>query len=41
MKKHESDPVPPLPASIPDDISRLVYRMLEKDPAKRFPNAIE
>jgi len=40
MKKHESDPVPPLPSSIPKDISRLVYRMLEKNPAKRFPNAI-
>lgn len=38
MRKHESEPVPPLPESIPADVATVVYQMLEKDPSKRFAN---
>jgi hypothetical protein len=33
--RHAIEPVPPLPADVPESISRLVMWMLEKDPARR------
>ena len=36
---HVKDPVPPLPAEVPEAVAQLVYRMLEKDP--RLPSVAE
>ena len=36
---HLHDPVPPLPGSVPPDLAAVVMRALEKDPAKRYPDA--
>ncbi|WP_127479370.1 serine/threonine-protein kinase [Nocardioides pantholopis] len=36
---HLNDPVPDLPASVPADLARVVYRALAKDPAERYPDA--
>jgi tRNA A-37 threonylcarbamoyl transferase component Bud32 len=33
--RHAIEPVPPLPHDVPDSLSRLIYRLLEKDPSKR------
>jgi predicted Ser/Thr protein kinase len=41
MRQHVSDPLPPLPASIPATLREITYRMLEKDPEKRFPSVLE
>ncbi|MFF2349840.1 protein kinase [Kitasatospora sp. NPDC058115] len=37
--KHLTDPVPPLPADVPDAVRALVERALAKDPALRWPDA--
>ncbi|MER7704583.1 protein kinase [Kitasatospora sp. NPDC097605] len=37
--KHLTDPVPPLPAEVPDPVRALVERALAKDPALRWPDA--
>jgi serine/threonine-protein kinase len=36
---HLNDPVPPLPATVPADITAVVMRALAKKPAERFPDA--
>ncbi|WP_125775699.1 serine/threonine-protein kinase [Antribacter gilvus] len=38
---HVNSPVPPLPSSVHPGLSELIIRMLEKDPAHRFPSAEE
>jgi serine/threonine-protein kinase len=35
---HLSDPPPPLPASVPDDLRAVVAKALAKEPADRFPD---
>ncbi len=39
MKKHESEPVPALPESVPTGIAMVIYKMLEKDPGARYRSA--
>jgi len=41
MRKHEREPVPPLPPEIPPDVAGVVYRMLEKNPGTRYRNVEE
>lgn len=36
--RHAIEPVPPLPANLPEPLSRLILWMLEKDPARRPPS---
>lgn len=36
---HLNDPVPALPATVPDDLAAVVMRALAKRPAERFPDA--
>lgn len=36
MEMHTCKPVPPLPESIPQTISQVIYRMLEKDRTQRY-----
>jgi|GEM_PF-5333879 len=36
MRKHEEQPVPPLPEDVPVGLALVIYGMLEKDPDKRF-----
>lgn len=36
---HLHDPVPPLSDAVPADVATVVMRALEKDPARRFPDA--
>lgn len=38
---HVKDPVPPLPAEVPEGVAQLVYRMLEKDPRLRPASVAE
>lgn len=38
---HVKDPVPPLPAEVPEAVAQLVYRMLEKDPRLRPASVAE
>lgn len=38
--RHAIEPVPPLPSEVPEPISRLIFWMLEKDPARR-PNSYQ
>jgi hypothetical protein len=38
---HLNDPVPPLPADVPDSVALLVADLLEKDPDRRIPSAAE
>jgi serine/threonine protein kinase len=33
--RHAIEPVPPLPADVPESIARLIFKLLEKDPARR------
>ena len=33
--RHAIEPVPPLPADVPEPLARLIFALLEKDPAKR------
>ena len=33
--RHAIEPVPPLPPDVPESIARLIFHLLEKDPAKR------
>jgi serine/threonine-protein kinase len=39
MMAHANDPVPSLPASVPDELQAVVMRLLEKEPEERFPDA--
>jgi serine/threonine-protein kinase len=39
MKMHESEPVPPLPGDVPKGVAVIVYKMLEKEPDRRYPSA--
>jgi eukaryotic-like serine/threonine-protein kinase len=39
--KVANDPLPRLTVRLPDDLDAIVYRCLEKDPARRFQNAAE
>jgi serine/threonine-protein kinase len=36
-----NDPLPPLTVQLPGDLAAIVYRCLEKDPARRFQNVAE
>ena len=36
---HLTDPVPPLPKSVPKWLARIVMRLLEKNPTNRYPSA--
>ena len=36
---HLNEPVPPLPATVPADLTAVVMRALAKQPAERFPDA--
>lgn len=36
-----TDPPKPLPASVPEPVAAVVYRLLNKDPAKRYQSAAE
>jgi eukaryotic-like serine/threonine-protein kinase len=38
---HLNDPVPPLPAQVPDSVALLVTDLLEKDPDRRIQSAAE
>jgi serine/threonine protein kinase len=38
--QHHGDPVPPLPASVPQALRDIVERALAKVPAQRFPTAV-
>jgi serine/threonine-protein kinase len=39
--KITNDPVPPLPANVPEPLAAIVLRCLEKDPGKRFQSIAE
>ena len=41
MQKHLMAPVPPLPASVPEPVARVVYRLLEKERDNRYSSAGE
>jgi tRNA A-37 threonylcarbamoyl transferase component Bud32 len=41
MRMHEASAVPPLPPGVPEAISEIVLRLLEKDPADRFATPAE
>ena len=41
LQAHVNEPIPQLPASVPDGIGSIVRRALEKDPRNRFATAAE
>ncbi|MCX5842194.1 MAG: protein kinase [Deltaproteobacteria bacterium] len=36
MKHHERTPVPPLPSDVPTRVKAIIFKMLEKDPVRRY-----
>ena len=41
MKMHESEPVPPLPDTVPDSLRKIISRMMEKNVEDRFQSIDE
>ena len=39
VRMHVSEPVPPLPPSVPRSLAHVVTKLMEKEPARRYPSA--